>query len=69
MGVLPVAGGFRATVTLQSIRSPERLRYLSSYTHLACVPREPPDWAEVGLLLLVIGVVIALRYHRRDLRT
>jgi ABC-2 type transport system permease protein len=71
VGALPAVGGFLLQVLADSLGWPAWVRRLSPFTHLGSVPADPPDWpgtAGILAVFLVLGVVGALGYARRDLR-
>ncbi|WP_432494066.1 polyketide antibiotic transporter [Kineococcus auxinigenes] len=70
IGSLPAAGGFLLLVLADSTGAPAWVREVSPFAHLAPVPLEPAD-AAAALVMTVVAVLLAvvgaLRYRRRDL--
>ena len=72
IGALPVVGGFLLNVVTQGTWAPTWLVNLSPFTHVAAVPRTPPNWSGVVALAVIGAILIAIGvagYSRRDLIT
>lgn len=71
VGAIPTVGGFLLLVVTERVRLPETVLGLSPFAHLAPVPAAGPDW--VGTIAMVavavvLGLIGAVAYERRDLR-
>ncbi len=71
VGAIPTVGGFLLLVVAEQLALPGAVLELSPFTHLAPVPATTPDWiGAIGMcaIAVVMGLIGAVAYQRRDLR-